>query len=133
MPGFLNHVLRVHHNELATRVQLLHGSRCPCCRYPMVSPRRKNAASVKRRDRMTVAHDRAVGFGGSDEVWVYACQGCNSDQGVRSFRQWSHVLERLADRRAVFVAELADVVDAYLKEKNRARYSSVSVFVSAEA
>lgn len=133
MTGFFNHVLRVHHNVLATRMQLIYRMRCPCCRHPMVTPRKKNITSVKRRDRMTVAHDRAVGLGGDDEVWVFACQGCNSEQGSRTFRMWASVLERAQDRRAAFVAELADHIDAYLKERHRDRYSSTVIPAEADA
>lgn len=125
MAGEFNRALRTHYNELATQVQITHGSRCPCCGHPMVNPRKSNTANQKRRDRMTVAHNVPVGRGGNDTIWVYACNGCNNDQGQLTFRQWSLALKFKEDRRAPLVAALADIVETYLREKSRARYSSV--------
>lgn len=122
MAGYFNQALRIHHNELATQVRAIHGSRCPCCGHPMVNPRRNNIQNQRRRDRQTVAHNVPVG---NDTVWVYACNGCNYDQGQLTFRQWSLALKFKDDRRAPLVAALADIVETYLREKSRARYSSV--------
>lgn len=123
MPGFVNQYLRVHHAELADRARRIYRDRCPCCLNPMVNPRRNNVANVKRRDRQTVAHNVPTGYGGDDTIWVYACNGCNYDQGQLTFRQWSIALKYREDKRAPNVAALADIVEAYLREKAHGRYS----------
>jgi hypothetical protein len=110
---FENREMRTFFNGLATEVQTIHGNRCPCCLSPMVKPRKNNDANRRRRDKITVAHDRPVGFGGNQESWVYACQGCNTDQMNRTFRAWSFDLRRTGDRRADLVSALADRIDAY--------------------
>lgn len=132
MPGFANKDLKRFHSKLADSVWQAHGQRCPCCRYPMLTPRKHNALNIRRRDRITVAHDRPVGFGGDATVWVFACQGCNSDQGNRTFRGWSIVLEREGDRRAAFVADLADRIDIYMRGKDNG-HGNVAGPVSADA
>lgn len=66
---------------------------------------------------MSIAHNIAVGYGGNPEVWVYACRGCNQDQGDRSFTQWANVLTREGDRRASHVRALAVFIDNWLDER----------------
>lgn len=110
--------MRIFHSDLAVAAQQRFGQICPCCRHPMVKPRKRNEANRRRRDKITVAHDRGVGDGGNPERWVYACQGCNTDQGARPFKMWAEALRYAGDRRAVFVAELAEFIYQYYGERN---------------
>ena len=131
MAGFSNCEFRTFENKLAERVRAEHGSRCPCCGHPMVQPRKSNLVAKKRRDRITVAHNWPVGFGGDPTIWVYACNGCNNDQKGQTFRAWSQGLARAEDPRADRVAALADIVDDFVKEKNRVRFSQSARSVPA--
>lgn len=133
MAGFPNSEFRTFDNKLAERVRAEHGSRCPCCGHPMVKPRKSNMAAKTRRDRITVAHNWPVGFGGDPTVWVYACSGCNSEQKGRTFRAWSQGLARASDPRAERVAALADVIDEFVKDRAHAKFSQSGRFVSATA
>lgn len=108
--------MRTFHTDLAVEVEKKFGSLCPCCRNPMVRPRKRNDTNRRRRDKISVAHDHAVSNGGSPQRWVYACQGCNTDQGSRSFKVWAASLRHADDRRAGFVAELADIIAAFYGE-----------------
>lgn len=110
--------MRIFHSDLAVAAQKHFGANCPCCRYPMVKPRKRNEANRRRRDKITVAHDRGVSDGGNPERWVYACQGCNTDQGMRTFKAWSLALQHAGDRRAGFVAELAAFIYQYYGDHN---------------
>ena len=113
--AYPNHYVRMYHNQLADIVALEHRYRCPCCGHTMVTPRRDTPANNRRRDLRTVAHDKPVGFGGDPRIWVYACQGCNTNQAGLSFRSWSLLLRHRGDRRAAAVAALADRIDNFLE------------------
>ncbi len=105
--------VKTFHCDLAIAVEKAHRSRCPCCGNPMVTARRRNLQSKKRRDLKSVAHDAPHNLGGDATVWVYACRGCNSDQGPRTFRQWAGLLTLRQDPRAAMVAALADYIERY--------------------
>lgn len=123
MAGWTTKYLKSQHSHLAHIVGEMNGSRCPCCKHPMVTPRKKNLANVQRRDRKTVAHNAATSFGGDDTVWVYACNGCNNDQGNRTFRSWSQHLDRLGDPRAANVRQLAAIVETYIDTHRGPRHA----------
>ena len=110
----MRHELKVFHSSLADEVRARLGPACPCCRFPMVKPRRRNATAQNRRDRPSVAHNVATAFGGNPEVFVIACVGCNQDQRHWSFRQWANSMTLSGDRRAGHVAEVADIVEEWL-------------------
>lgn len=109
--AYQNVEMQVFHAELANRVRVVHGKRCPCCARVMVPPGRTKQKA--RRDLRTVAHDLAVGYGGDPTVWVFACFGCNHDQGMLTFRLWSQRLRMRGDERAGAVAALADMVEKF--------------------
>lgn len=48
---------------------------------------------------------------GVQRHWIYACRGCNADQGHYDFRGWLHPLKHSGDPRAVYVAELIAFLD----------------------
>lgn len=99
---------------LAIAAEKEFGPHCPCCGHPMKVPRgRKALANCNDRDRRTIAHDFPVGSGGSQKVWVYACRGCNSDQGMRTFWLWANALDKAGDRRAERVYALARFIRSY--------------------
>lgn len=104
---------RVFHSGLADRARAMFGARCPCCGNPMHEGRvrKRNAAAQNRRDRASVAHDIPVSMGGNPAVWVWACRGCNNDQGAMSFRFWARRLELDGDPRAERVRALAAFVE----------------------
>lgn len=113
---FVNRDMRIYHGRFADEVDHEHRGRCPCCGHPMVRPRRDNPTNSRRRDRRSIAHNEPVGYGGDPTVWVYACQGCNADQGTLSFRAWSFQLHRRSDARAGAVAALADRIEAHIRK-----------------
>ena len=107
--------LRVFHKELAEAVTAEFGTRCPCCGDAMLHgrPRKKNATAQNRRDRASVAHDVPVSMGGNPALWLWACRGCNSDQGAMSFLSWSCRLALDGDGRAERVGRLAAFIEAW--------------------
>ena len=108
--------------HLAHQVQQQLGPNCPCCGFPMRVPRgRKALANYVGRDRRTIAHDFPVGRGGSAKVWVYACRGCNQEQGDLTFWLWAKVLDRAGDPRAGRVYKLAAIIQRYRKAYKEAR------------
>lgn len=126
----VNVEMRTFHCDLATKLQVLHRTRCPCCSKVMVVPRKSSPASNRRRDLRTVAHDRPRGFGGDPTVWVYTCQDCNNGQGTRTFRAWAMSLDRMNDERATRVHALADIVDRHYQERSE---KHVDLSLPAEA
>lgn len=107
--------VRVFHSQLADEVRAVHGARCPCCLKVMVKPRRQSIVNKRRRDKITVAHDKPVGMGGDPTVWVFACLGCNGDQAARPFAAWASQLARSGDARAAAVAALAHFIATFLE------------------
>lgn len=105
--------LKIFDKQLADAARKHLGPRCPCCRKPMVKPRKKNPHNMRRRDQPTVAHHIATSMSGNPVVWVYACAGCNSEQGQRNFVQWANDLDRKGDERAGYVRRLAGFVEAW--------------------
>lgn len=99
-------------SALAHAVRARFGPRCPCCGNPMHDGRvrKKNARAQNRRDRASVAHDVPVSMGGNVALWVWACRGCNNDQGAMAFAFWAIRLELDGDPRAARVAELAEFI-----------------------
>lgn len=126
---YTNRAMRTFHNKLAEHVEARLGKKCPCCRYPMVKLRGRHGGRTLRRDAKTVAHDT----GNNPTRWVYACYGCNNDQGALSFRAWSARLAYNGDRRAPFVAELASVVEAFKGETCHAEFSRPFKLIPTEA
>lgn len=115
----IHRALRTFHCSLANDVKEVMGSRCPCCGNPMTASRsrRRNAASENRRDRASLAHNVAIGLGGNPEVWIWACRGCNMDQGHRSFAHWAKHLASTGDPRAERVDLLARVIKKWCADK----------------
>jgi hypothetical protein len=108
---------RIYNCELANAVENHFGKdRCPCCRHMMVVPRGRKQAANSRRDRRTMAHLNARWLDeakGRQRVWIYACRGCNADQGHFDFKGWMHPLKHAGDPRAAFVAELIAFLDKW--------------------
>lgn len=110
--GLLNKELRTYHCRLANDVQKELGHRCPCCNNVM--RRSRKASGENYRDRPTVAHDHPQGFGGNPEVWVWACNACNMEQGRLTFRQWAcTLLQRGEIEKGERVGRLADFIDQW--------------------
>lgn len=109
-------------SALALAVRERFGPNCPCCGYPMRVPRgRREKQRYNGRDRQTIAHDWPTGNGGSFKVWVYACHGCNNDQGDMTFWLWARYLLRQGDPRARRVFALADFIRDHRKNRREAQ------------
>lgn len=117
MTNSMTDLLEAQTSRLALAVRAAFGPACPCCGHAMRVPKgRKEKRDYTGRDRRTIAHDFPVGNGGSYKVWVYACRGCNSDQGDLNFFLWARWLERHGDPRAEKVYRLA----RFIKDNRRA-------------
>lgn len=90
-------------------------NKCPCCGCHMVTPRKKSQQELNRRDRRTIAHVSRNFDNGVYRPWVYACRGCNNDQGPATFKTWAYRLEKEGDPRAERVAALALFIDNWPK------------------
>lgn len=122
MANGMTDLLEAQTSRLALAVQQRFGPNCPCCGHPMHVPRgRKDRQRYVGRDRRTIAHDFPVGNGGSYKVWVYACRGCNSDQGDMTFWLWARYLARYGDPRAERVFALARFIRDFRKGYSDAR------------
>lgn len=93
------HSLRDHHHVHA----------CPLCGGPMAAPgmlpgsRAKQGRGVRSRAHvLRKSLHRAL--------WVYVCQGCNSDQRDLTMPQWLMELAARGDARASPLADLLGVV-----------------------
>lgn len=103
--------LRVFHASLASDLRKEYRrNECPCCGRAMFHGKPRRKGDETRRDRATVAHDIATGYGGNPAVWVWACLQCNADQADVPFWNWGKVLERRGDPRADRVLRLAGLV-----------------------
>lgn len=126
MNNGMTDLLEAQTSRLALAVQQAFGPNCPCCGRPMRVPRgRKDKQRYNGRDRRTIAHDFPVARGGSQKVWVYACRGCNSDQGDMTFWLWAKYLARVGDERAGRVFRLAQIIYTHKKEFKDARAGHV--------
>lgn len=113
---FASRVARSLHAGLAAEIEKVYRNRCPCCNKVMRRARKAQLRYRVPRDHPTVAHDEPTGGGGNPEVWVYACQACNHEQGQLTFRQWAGHLAYVGDERAARVEALADRIDAWCEE-----------------
>jgi len=90
-------------------------NKCPCCGNHMVEPRKKSQQELNRRDRRTVAHTCSNNDTGAYRRWIYACRGCNNDQGWRTFHAWAYYLRKQGDPRADRVDQLVIFLDNWDK------------------
>lgn len=118
---FLRRTLKALHAELAHAVRIRtggSGTRCPCCNNPMQQYRKSVLRNKTPRDYPTVAHNFPTALGGNPVVWVYACHGCNNDQGAMPLLGWGLKLQRRGDPRGDRVVELALFIEKWCAERS---------------
>lgn len=102
------------------------GGKCPCCGRHMMAPVNTRHRQAPRTMR-TVGHlGPTAGILASNalprEWWFWQCWECNNHQAHRTVVVWQRKLEHDDDPRAVKVAALAVVVEAWLNENGRSFY-----------
>jgi hypothetical protein len=93
------------------------------------SPRRGQQMPSTLRTR---GHDVAVARGGDAHVWVTICSRCNNDQADLPYSAWARKLMLAGDRRAVFVAAVAEFIKGGGHDHDNRRHVETAYVPSIE-